>query len=128
VDSLLLLMPPAWLVRVAVAGVWIYEGLWCKILGRSESELRVVLAVPRYGEKFGRAFLTTLGWVELLLGLWVLCSWAPGVAALVQTVLLVALNASGLLWSRHLIHDPGGMVFKNSAFLVLCWVNAGLAA
>ena len=127
-DSLLLLMPPAWLVRIAVAGVCIYEGLWCKILGQSENELRVVLAVPRYGAKFGRLFLMALGWVELVLGLWVLSSWAPGVCALAQTVLLVALNASGLLWSRHLIHDPGGMVFKNSAFLVLGWVNAGLAA
>ena len=53
----LLLMPPAWLVRVAVAGVWIYEGLWCKILGRAPNELRVVQAVPRYGPRFGRAFL-----------------------------------------------------------------------
>jgi hypothetical protein len=69
-----------------------------------------------------------LGWTELLLGLWVLSGFAPGVCALAQTVLLVALNAGGLLWSRHLIHDPGGMVFKNSAFLVLGWVNAGLAA
>ena len=127
-NSLLLLMPPAWLVRLAVAGVWIYEGLWCKILGREKNELRIVQAVPRYGQTYGRAFLLLLGWIELLLGSWVLSGFAPGVCALAQTVLLVALNASGLLWSRHLIHDPGGMVFKNSAFLVLGWVNAGLAA
>ena len=24
--------PPTWLVRGAVAGVWLYEGLWCKLL------------------------------------------------------------------------------------------------
>ena len=126
-DTLLLVMPPAWLIRVAVAGVWIYEGLWCKILGRGKDELRIVEAVPRYGERFGGAFLGALGWVELLFGLWVLGGWAPGASALAQTVLLVAINASGLLWSRHLIHDPAGMVFKNFAFLVLSWVNAGLA-
>jgi len=97
-DTLLTVMPPPWLVQAAVAGVWVYEGLWCKILGRSENELRVVKAVPRYGEKFGPAFL------------------------------LVALNGNGLLWSRRHIHDPAGMVFKNFAFLVLAWVNAGLAA
>lgn len=126
-DTLLLVMPPAWLVRVAVAGVWVYEGLWCKILGHATNEFRIVEAVPRYGAKFGRAFLVMLGWFELSLGIWVLFGWAPGVCALTQTVLLVALNANGLLWSRHLIHDPGGMVFKNFAFLVLGWVNAGLA-
>jgi hypothetical protein len=41
-------------------------------------------------------------------------------------VLLVALNANGIAWSRHLIHDPAGMVVKNFAFLVLAWVAAGL--
>ncbi len=71
-------MPPTWLVRVAVAGVWIYEGLWCKILGRATNELRIVEAVPRYGAKFGRPFLTTLGWIELLLGLWVLVRLGTG--------------------------------------------------
>ena len=73
-----------------------------------------------------RSYLT-LGWVELLLGVWVLSGWAPGLCAFAQTVLLVALNGNGLLWSRQLIHDPGGMVVKNFAFLVLAWVNAGLA-
>src|SRR5512137_1463838 len=127
-ETLLLVMPPAWLVRVAVAGVWVYEGVWCKVLGRATNELRIVEAVPRYGARFGRAFLVALGWVELLFGLWVLSGWTPGLCALAQTVVLVVLNANGLLWSRHLIHDPAGMVFKNFAFLVLAWVNAGLAA
>ena len=126
-EAMLTVMPPDWLVRIAVAGVWIYEGLWCKVLGRSPSELAVVEAVPGYGPKYGRLFLTTLGWVELTLGAWVLSGIAPGVAALAQTVLLVTLNVNGLAWSRHLIHDPAGMVFKNFAFLVLAWVNAGLA-
>lgn len=123
----LLLMPPAWLVRVAVAAVWIYEGLWCKILGRAPNELRIVQAVPHYGARFGKPFLLTLGWFELALGLWVLSGIAPALCALAQTVLLVGLNASGLLFSRHLIHEPGAMVLKNAAFLVLAWVNAGLA-
>ncbi|HEX4943641.1 MAG TPA: DoxX-like family protein [Usitatibacteraceae bacterium] len=127
-DSLLTVMPPSWLVRAAVAGVWIYEGLWCKILGRSDNELRVVKAVPRFGERFGPPFLMALGWVELGLGVWVLSGWTPGLCAAAQTLLLVALNANGLLWSRQHIHDPAGMVFKNFAFLILAWVNAGLAA
>ena len=122
-----LIVPPSWLVGVAVAGVWIYEGLWCKILGRNANELRVVEAVPTYGARYGHAFLLTLGWMELLLGAWVLSGWHPGLCALAQVLLLVTLNVNGLVWSRHLIHDPGGMVVKNFAFLVLACVNAGLA-
>ena len=66
------------------------------------------------------------GVVEVGLGIWTLSALAPLQCAIVQTLLLVALNAGGLLWARHIIHDPGGMVVKNFAFLVLVWVMAGL--
>jgi hypothetical protein len=35
--------------------------------------------------------------------------------------LLIVLNVNGLLWARHIIHDPAGMIVKNIAFLVLVW-------
>jgi hypothetical protein len=127
VETLFLVMPPAWLVRAAVAGVWVYEGLWCKILGREKNQEKIVENVPKWGKAIGLVFLKTLGWVELAIGLWALSGWAAGLCALTQTVLLVTLNTNGLLWSRHLIHDPPGMVFKNSVLLVLAWVSAGLA-
>jgi hypothetical protein len=40
--------------------------------------------------------------------------------------LLVVLNANGLLWARHVIHEPAGMIVKNIAFLVLVWVCGAL--
>lgn len=118
-------MLPLWLVRAAVAGVWVYEGLWCKLLGGDPNQLRVVQAVPRWGPKFGKPFLMTLGAVELLMGVWAFSGLWLVPCAIAQTVLLVTLNANGLIWSRHLIHDPAGMVVKNFAFLVLAWVSAG---
>ena len=120
------LLPPFWLIRVAVAAVWLYEGLWCKLLGGDPNQLRVVEAVPRFGPRVGAMFLKTLGTVEVAMGLWALSGIAPLACAVAQTVLLVALNANGLIWSRHLIHDPAGMVVKNFAFLVLAWVSASL--
>ena len=118
------MIPPVWLLRGAVAGVWLYEGLWCKLLGGDPNQLRVVEEVPRFGPKYGKLFLKALGTVEVGMGLWVLSGFAPVAAAIAQTILLVLLNANGLIWSRHLIHDPAGMVFKNFAFLVLAWVAA----
>lgn len=120
------LMPPSWLIRVAVAGVWLYEGLWCKLLRGEPREFEVVKAVPRYGPRFGVPFLIALGLVEVVIAIWVLSGVAPLLCAIVQTVLLVTLNANGLIWSRHLIHDPRGMLVKNFAFLVLAWVAASL--
>jgi len=120
------LMPPDWLIRAAVAAVWLYEGLWCKLLRGAPAEFEVVKAVPVYGPRFGVPFLMVLGVVEVTLALWVLSGVSPFYCVLVQTLLLISLNANGLLWARDVIHDPRGMVIKNFAFLILAWVSASL--
>ena len=99
--------PPLALLRVSVAAVWIYEGLWCKLMGRVASQKEVVGAVPKFGGWAG-PFLMVLGVVELALGIWVLTGWMAAWCAVVQTVLLITLNTNGLLWARKMIHDPGG--------------------
>jgi hypothetical protein len=117
-----LAFPPAVILRGSVAAVWLYEGLWCKILGRAPLQAQVVAAVPHFGPRFGGKFLKTLGVVETALAVWVMSGIAPGACAIVQTALLVTLNANGLLWARYIIPEPAGMIVKNAAFLVLVWV------
>ena len=120
-------LPPLLLVRVAVAAVWLYEGLWCKLLGRERRQVQVVEAVPKLGPLFGRRFLVLLGVVEVALAVWVVSGVTPGLCAIAQTAILVALNASGILWARHIIADPGGMVVKNVSFLLLAWIAAAMS-
>lgn len=120
--SFAIVFPPLILLRASVAAVWLYEGLWCKLLGRMPSQLQVVTAVPRLGRRFGPPFLKALGVVEVALAIWVLSGFAAGACAIVETGLLVVLNTNGLLWARRLIHEPAGMVVKNIAFLMLVWV------
>jgi len=120
------LLPPPWLIRTAVAAVWLYEGLWCKLLRGQPHELEVVESVPYFGPRIGALFLRSLGVVEVALAIWVLSAIAPVWCAWAQTLLLVTLNANGLIWARRIIHDPGGMVIKNFAFLILGWLAAGL--
>lgn len=122
-----LALPPLLLVRGVVSAVWLYEGLWCKVLGRERHQVQIVEAVPRLGPLLGRRFLQALGLVETALAVWVLSGAAPGLCAIAQTGLLVALNANGLVWARHIIHDPGGMVVKNLSFLTLAWVAAAMS-
>jgi uncharacterized membrane protein YphA (DoxX/SURF4 family) len=113
--------PALVIMRSVVAAVWLYEGLWNKVLGRAQREAQVVAAVPVFGPRFGQPFLKALGIVEVLLAAWIMSGIYPGTCAVVQIALLVVLNVNGLLWSRHIIHDPAGMVIKNVAFLVLVW-------
>jgi hypothetical protein len=118
------LLLPLWLIHIAVAAVWFYEGLWCKLLNRQPRQVRVVEAMPLYGQSIGSKLLRSLGVVEAAIGVWVLTGVAPILCAAAQTLLLVMLNSCGLLWARRWIEDPGGMVVKNFAFLVLVWVSA----
>ncbi len=119
------LPPPPWLLHAAVAAVWLYEGLWSKLLGGDPNQFRIAGEMPFLGPASGRTVLKLLGAGEAALAFWVLWGRWPLACVLVQTVLLVALNANGILWTRRLIHDPAGMVVKNFAFLVLAWVAAG---
>jgi hypothetical protein len=118
------LLAPLWLIHIAVAAVWFYEGLWCKLLNGQPRQVRVVEAMPVYGPRVASKLLRFLGAVETAIGVWVLTGIAPILCAVAQTALLVTLNVCGLLWARRLIEDPGGMVVKNFAFLVLVWVSA----
>jgi hypothetical protein len=122
------LLPPLWLIHVAVAAVWFYEGLWCKILNGQPRQVSVVKAVPLYGPRIASTLLKVLGVIETAIGVWVLTGIAPIICAFAQTALLVTLNACGLLWAHRLIDDPAGMVVKNFAFLVLVWVSASFPA
>ena len=122
------LLPPLWLIHVAVVAVWFYEGLWCKILNGQPRQVRVVEAMPLCGSHIAQKLLKFLGAVETAIGIWILTGIAPILCAVAQTALLVTLNASGLIWARRLIEDPGGMVVKNFAFLVLVWVSASFPA
>ena len=61
-------MPPLWLLQAAVAAVWLYEGLWCKVLARSPHEFEVVEQVPFLARSTSHVLLRLLGVLEALLG------------------------------------------------------------
>lgn len=113
------------LIRVAIALVWLYQGMWCKVLGRVPRHEAVVVTVLFLSAAQAHAALLVLGVVECGLAGWVLSGKLARGAALVQTGLLVAMNAGGAVWASRVIPDPLGMLFHNFAFLLLAWVAAG---
>ena len=115
--------PSLIVMRSSVAAVWLYEGLWCKILGGlpSQDDRRDGCAAVLVRVSAFRSSRCSVSW-RWRSRLWVMSGRAPGLCALVQTALLIVLNVNGLLWARRIIHDPAGMVVKNVAFLVLVWV------
>src|SRR5262245_58140351 len=105
------------LARGAIALVWLYHGLWCKVLGRCPEQAAIVAAVPGVEGALAVWSVRALGLGETALAAWVLAGRAPRQAAVAQTVLLALMNGGGLLWGRAHIADPGAMVVQNLAFL-----------
>ena len=62
------LLPPLWLIHIAVAAVWFYEGLWCKLLNGQPRQVRVVETMPLYGPRIASKLLLLLGVVETAIG------------------------------------------------------------
>jgi len=115
-------MPNHKLIRLSIALVWLYQGLWCKVLGGVPRQEAVISTVPFLGAREVRVALITLGLVECGLALWVLSGQRRRQGGIVQTALLIAMNSGGLIWAWHLIPDPVGMILQNFAFLVLVWI------
>jgi hypothetical protein len=120
-DCLKELMMKAYVLagRLAVAGVWAYEGLVCKILGGAADQREIVSGVlPR---RAVRPALAALGCAELALAGWVLSGKRPKLAAAVQTGVVAALNTGGLLFGSQAIPDPGRLLTQNAALVALAW-------
>lgn len=112
------------LIRTSIALVWLYQGLWCKVLGGAAHHQAVVSAVPFIGPAASRAVVIALGLMECGIAAWVLSGWQLRKAAVAQTVLLAAMNGGGLIWAWRLLPDPAGMVLQNFAFVLLIWIGA----
>jgi hypothetical protein len=118
-------MPSLMLPRAAIALVWLYQGLWCKLLNRAPNHQKIVATVPFLSGSQAREALIALGSLECVLAAWVLSGFRMQEAALTQTLLLGFMNTAGLLWARSHIPDPVGMLLHNVVFLLLAWVAAG---
>jgi DoxX-like family len=108
----------------AVAGVWLYHGLWCKLLGGCPEQVLVVGDVPGLGGRRAKAVLLGLGLVETALAGWVISGVRPRLAAATGTALVVGMNTGGLLFGRRHVPAPKALVLENVGFIALAWFAA----
>lgn len=108
----------------AVAGVWLYHGLWCKLLGGCPEQADIVAAVPGLRGERAKAVLLGIGVLETVLAVWVLTGRRPREAAVLGTGLVAGMNAGGLTFGRRHIPAPKRLVAENLTFLALAWLAA----
>ena len=113
--------PARWwfLLRIAVAAVWLYQGLWLKLLAVDARHLAIVASAPACIPP--RFALGCIGAVETLFGLAVLLRWRPRLFAWLQIAALAAMNTAGILFAGERIPDIGGMLTMNLVFALAVW-------
>lgn len=115
-----------WMLRVSVAVVWLYQGLWHKVIAVDDRHLRIV--EQAVGAGLGRLALSGLGAFEAALGLCILLAWKPMPVAWTQIILLAGMNTAGILTAADQIPDPAGMVTMNFVFCVAAWINGWICS
>ena len=112
---------------VLTGSVWVFHGLYSKILDRIPRHRLIVARI--LGERLARPATKLIGGGEILLGVWVFTGWQPLACATVQTAALVAMNTLEILLAGDLLISAAGMVILNLGFLALLWRWAlGVAA
>lgn len=106
-------------VRFLIAAVWIFHGLYSKLLGGIPRHEMIVARI--LGEGIARPATIAIGIAEICLGLWALSGrWKIG-CMIVQTGVIAAMNALEIYIAKDLLISGPGMVVLNAAFLGIGW-------
>lgn len=104
--------------RFVVGLVWLYEGLWLKLVQHSPEELRVMTTVFQRVHLAPLDLLRGVGCVETLLALGVLAGWSPRLLAGVQILVIVGMDGVGIALGKGSIADPIALIIRNLPLLV----------
>jgi uncharacterized membrane protein YphA (DoxX/SURF4 family) len=99
-------------IRLAMALVWLYNGLWLKVIAQNAHHLAIVESV--FGEGLrARAALTAIGLAETLLAIGIATGLAARFVNATQIVVLLAMNAVGIVFAHGEIAQPAGLLIQN---------------
>ncbi len=107
------------LLGVMIGTVWIFHGLYSKILNGVPRHRLIVSRV--LGEGIAEPATLAIGALELLLGIWAFSGRSKRACALVQTLAIAGMNTLEIFLAKDLLISAAGMVALNLAFLALVW-------
>ena len=110
------------LLGAAIASVWIFHGLYSKVLRGIPRHQQIVARV--LGDGLAGTATIAVGLLEVLLGVWILTGRKRPVCALVQTLAIVGMNTLEIVLANDLLISATGMVALNFVFLGFVWLWA----
>ncbi|NLR64187.1 hypothetical protein HGH92_07705 [Chitinophaga varians] len=77
-------------VNIAIAAVWIINGLYCKVYNGVPRHQQIVARI--LGSDYARLLTLAIGWLEGLMAVWVLLAIKSRWCAVVQIFLVLTMN------------------------------------
>ena len=100
--------------QIVIGAVWVFHGLYSKILGGIPRHRRIVARI--LGKRIALPATKIIGGLEILLGLWAFMGFARVECAAVQTLAIVGMNTLELMLAGDLLISAIGMVLLNAQF------------
>ncbi len=106
-------------IGILIGSVWVFHGLYSKILGGVPRHRLIVGRI--LGEGIADFATIAIGLAEIMLGIWVFSACFRKTCASLQTLALVAMNSLEIYLAKDLLISALGMVMLNVLFLSLVW-------
>src|ERR1700722_11701834 len=99
------------LSQITIGSVWIFHGLYSKILSGIPRHWLIVGRI--LGNKIAGGATKAIGLLEVLLGLWVFMGWHRIACAVAQTTAIFGMNTLEIILAGDLLISAIGMVILN---------------
>lgn len=100
-------------IRCVLALIWLYNGLWLKILAVDPHHLEIVQAVFQISMNQAADFLNVIGLLETLLGIGILSGLFHRFVNYFQVFILIVMNSVGIVGGEGSISNPAGLLIMN---------------
>jgi hypothetical protein len=112
---------PRFYLNAAIAVVWLVNGLFCKLLNLVPRHQEIVARI--LGDEHSFLLTKTIGIMEIFMAVWVFSRKNFRLAAIVQAVLVGAMNIIEFLLAPDLLLFGRINILFAAAFIVLVLVN-----
>lgn len=111
-------------IRLALAAVWFYNGLWLKVIALDAHHLEIVRSVSNNSGIEPALILRLIGSAETLLGLGIVSGLFYRFVSCFQIVIILLMNLIGSIGGGGAIAHPFGLIISNLPTIMCALVVA----
>lgn len=109
------------LLTFLIAGMWLWNGLFCKILNLVPRHQQIVAGI--LGEEYSRPLIIAIGLAEIFMAIWILSGIRSRLNAVLQISVVAVMNVLEFLWVPDLLLWGRVNSFFAVVFILLVYYN-----